>query len=150
VYDRMRHKATDKCHVSEEVFRKKKATDEMSFVNGWSIGARGLVGLLLRAIPLLLHFLPQAQRAHVDPHFLDVVQTLLLGAGLARILSTEGILAIGGPDGILRLVVDDDFVDRGVFLFIAHGSFPFCQRCLAVGGGCGFGRAWRKSQSCCF
>src|SRR2546421_10396833 len=77
-----------------------------------------------------LHLLPQAQGAHVRPNFLDVGKALGLGAGLARVAPAEWVLAVGGPDRVLLLVVDDHLVDGRVFsLVLTHAvSFLPCRR----------------------
>lgn len=72
---------------------------------------------------LLLHLLPQAQRPHVCPHFLDVGQAFFLGAALTRIPPAESILAIGWPDRVLLLMIQDDFVDGLIFSLFRHDTF---------------------------
>jgi hypothetical protein len=63
-----------------------------------------------RFLPAFLHVQAQAQRAHIGPHFFDVVEALFLHPGLACVVPAERILAIGKPDGILLFVVHNYFV----------------------------------------
>ena len=53
---------------------------------------------LLIASSSLFHLLPQAQRTHVGPNFLDVLETLGFGSGFPSIIPAECILAISGPN----------------------------------------------------
>src|SRR5215813_5288355 len=68
----------------------------------------------------LFHFLAQAQRAHVCPHFLDIRQAFFFCPGLARIPPTQSIFTMGGPDGILLLMVHNDFVNGLIFAIFGH------------------------------
>src|SRR4051812_33201102 len=53
----------------------------------------------------LLHAVSEAQRAHVSPHLLDVVQTLCLASLLGCILPPKSILPVRRPDGILLFII---------------------------------------------
>src|SRR5262245_11363095 len=76
---------------------------------------------LLRLLVNLPHLPAQTHWARVLPNLFDEGQTFLFGAGLARILPARRNLAVLGPDRILLFMVDDYFVDGGVFLFVqAH------------------------------
>src|SRR5215471_4941686 len=83
--------------------------------NGWKT-------LLLSC---LFHFLAQAQRAHVCPHFLDIRQAFFFCPGLARIPPTQSIFTMGGPDGILLLMVHNDFVNGLIFAIFGHSSYRY-------------------------
>src|SRR5437588_5815090 len=88
----------------------------------WNQSAAGERNRLGRAA---LHLLPQAQGAHVRPDLLDVREALGLRARLAGVAPAERVLAVGWPDGILLLVVDDHLVDGRVFsLVLTHAVFP--------------------------
>src|SRR5215207_5592559 len=84
--------------------------------------ARALRLSLRRLLPRrLFHALSQAERSHIRPDFLDVGEALGLRAGLAGVVPAERVLAVGGPDRILLLVVDHDLVDGVVFpLVLIH------------------------------
>src|SRR5262249_37593434 len=64
--------------------------------------------------PGLVCPVPQAERTHVRPDLLDIRQAFLLRALLPPVGPARWILAIGEPDRILHLVVDDDLVDGTV------------------------------------
>src|ERR1043166_7849181 len=71
------------------------------------------------------HFLAEAERSHVGPYLLDVSEALLFRTSLARVIPAKGVFAVGRPDRILLLVVQNDFIDSGIFSFIcAHGTSP--------------------------
>jgi len=63
------------------------------------------------------HARSQTQRAHVSPHFLDVVQTFGLGPALSSIVPAERIRPVHRPDRILLFVVYNNFVNGIVSLF---------------------------------
>src|SRR6476620_7431214 len=65
-------------------------------------GRRAGRGCLL----LLFHFLSETERPHVSPYFLDVLQTFLLGTGLAHVFPTKRIGPLRKPYGILLFVVN--------------------------------------------
>src|SRR5687767_569735 len=67
--------------------------------------------------------LPQAQRAHVRPDFLDIGQALLAGARLPGILPAERVLPARRPDGVLFLVIHHDFEDHLVVASLHGASF---------------------------
>ena len=66
----------------------------------------------------VLHVLAQAERPHISPDFLDVVETLGFQAAFAGIEPAQRVFSLLGPDRILLFVIDDDFVDRSVFFFV--------------------------------
>src|SRR5690606_1998218 len=72
---------------------------------------------------LALHVLAQAERAHVGPHLVDVVQAVLLFPRLARGAPALGQRLVVGPDGVLLFVVHDHLEDR-VFVVPAHPRPP--------------------------
>src|SRR5882762_3677420 len=72
------------------------------------------------SLPLLLHFLAQAQRPHVRPDFLDVGEALVFGALLAGILPAQGVFLVGRPDRILFLMIDHHFVNSRVLALPVH------------------------------
>ena len=61
--------------------------------------------------PGFVHLFPEAERAHVRPDLLDVGETLLLQALLARVLPASGQVPVSKPYRVLLLVIDNDFVD---------------------------------------
>ena len=71
---------------------------------------------------VLLHLLPQAQRAHIRPHFFDIAQAFCFAALLASIVPAKGVFPVGGPDAVLFFVVYDYFVDGAV---VFHGGVGF-------------------------
>src|SRR5262249_33830720 len=77
-------------------------------------------------VPLrVFHPLPEAERAHVGPHFLDISKALVFGAGLSGGVPAEGVLAVCRPDRVLLFVVHDNLVDRRVFaVFRTHDRPP--------------------------
>src|SRR5262249_43752785 len=78
---------------------------------------------VLRGAGRFFHPPAQAQRTHVGPDFLDVLQALRLEPALADVVPAERIVAMRRPDRILLLVIHDHFVDRVVFLLVVvHGS----------------------------
>jgi hypothetical protein len=70
------------------------------------------------------HFLAKAERSHVGPHFFDVGEAFFLGATLPRVPPAQSVCAIGGPDRVLFLMVDNCFVKRQVFLFFSVHLAP--------------------------
>src|SRR5262245_55730746 len=72
------------------------------------------------------HPLPQAEGTHVGPDLLDVVEALVLRAGLAHVAPPCRDLAVRRPDRVLLLVIDDDAVDGVVLLFLCccHPQTP--------------------------
>jgi hypothetical protein len=65
-----------------------------------------------------LHFLSQAERAHISPDFLDIRQTFRFAAALAGVTPTQGVFAVNRPDGVLLIVVENNLVDGIVLLFL--------------------------------
>src|SRR5437879_1158603 len=70
------------------------------------------------------HGPPQAQRTHVGPHALDMVETLLLEAGNADRVPAVWWRPFRRPDRVLLLIVDDHGVGCGVLIFIEHWAVP--------------------------
>ena len=80
----------------------------------------GSEGSWWRANSLLIHLghaRSQAQRAHIGPYFLDVVETFGFGPALAGIVPAERIRPMHRPDRILLFVVYNNFVNGIVSLF---------------------------------
>src|SRR5258708_34303326 len=65
----------------------------------------------------LFHLLAQAQRPHVRPHLVDVLEAVRLRALLAHLPPTGGRLGVGEPNGVLLPRGDDHLVGPGV-LFV--------------------------------
>jgi hypothetical protein len=77
--------------------------------------------------------LPQTEWPHICPHILDVGEAICFGTILASVLPAQGIGAPGGPDRILFLVIDDNFILQfGLILIICrHGFFLSAPLALA-------------------
>src|SRR6266496_3173505 len=75
-----------------------------------------------------LHLLAKAQRAHVGPDLVDVLEALRLGTLLAHLAPAGRRLAIGEPDGVLLLVVDNHLVGAVVFFVLGHDGLCSSQR----------------------
>src|ERR1051325_4500519 len=78
----------------------------------------------------LFHLLPQTERPHIGPNFLDVCKALSFRSNLPGILPTRRILPVLRPNRILLLVIHDHFVDRFVFIFRmlqSHRHFLLCH-----------------------
>jgi hypothetical protein len=69
------------------------------------------------------HLLSQAERSHIGPDFLYISQTFRLGANLACVSPTERVLAIGGPYGILLLMIHNDPVNCAI-VSLFHTQTP--------------------------
>jgi len=65
------------------------------------------------------HLLAKAERSHVGPDLFNVCQALWFGTRFTCITPSKRILAVNGPDGVLFLVIYNDFVYCGVFLLIS-------------------------------
>lgn len=63
-----------------------------------------------------VHFLPQTQWPHIDPHFFDVLKPFRLWANLARVLPARRIFAIRRRDRVLLFVVDNCLVTGRISL----------------------------------
>src|SRR6476469_6101004 len=73
-----------------------------------------------RVLSHLFHLLAQAEWPHVGPHFFDVSETLGFWSNLSGIAPTERVLFVLGPDGVLLLMIDHDFVDSFVLIFVVE------------------------------
>src|SRR5215216_1376262 len=102
----------------------KQAINETLRLRSWS----GLRLRWERIAAHLFHFLSQTERPHVGPHFFDVGQALCFGPDLSGIIPPERILLVFGPDRILLLMVDYNFVDGFVFIFrlVRHSYLLGC------------------------
>src|SRR6516164_8392880 len=98
----------------------------------------------------LFHLLSEAQRTHINPYRLDVVQAFLLETAFAHILPAEGIVTVSWPDRVLLFVIDHDFVDRGIFLVVSlHHRHYDLLSVDRVNTGSGTGCRGIKARSCC-
>jgi len=73
------------------------------------------------------HLFSQTQRPHIGPNFLDVGKTLGFRAGFACIVPAQRVLPVGGPDGVLLFMIQNDFVDGCVFVFVSVHGCLFLQ-----------------------
>src|ERR1700694_1663561 len=64
-----------------------------------------------RILSQLFHLFSQAERPHVGPYFFNVSKAFCFDAAFPRIFPPERIFLVLGPDGILLLMVDYNFVD---------------------------------------
>jgi hypothetical protein len=50
------------------------------------------------AASVTIHFLAQAQRAHIGPNYIDVRQAFLSLSGLSRVFPARSVISMGGPN----------------------------------------------------
>src|SRR5262245_26451307 len=88
---------------------------------------------------MLGHVLAEAARPHIGPHLVDMGGAFVLGAYGAVGVPAGGDLHVGGPEGILLLVVDEDLV--GVVL-VHCKPYPFVVAC-GFSAASGIAGKWR-------
>src|SRR5262245_23151380 len=74
----------------------------------------------------------QRQRSDVLPHFIDICQALLLVPAPSDGTPAERWFMVGGPDGVLLLVIDHDVVRGRVFSVILVHSSASLQSAIFV------------------
>src|SRR5690242_15960882 len=100
-----------------------------------------------RVLCHLFHLLAQAEWPHVGPHFLDVSETFGFGSDFPRIVPTGRVLSILWPDRILLLVIDHDFVDSFVFVFVIERHLSSSSgECNFIYAACGRKNAARAQE----
>jgi len=81
-----------------------------------------MIASLLSRLRGLLHFHPQAQRAHISPNLANVFQTLSLCSRFTCIFPSERQFTMGRPNRILLFMIHNRFVNGFVFAVIHFRS----------------------------
>src|ERR1035437_3055829 len=84
---------------------------------GSAVYSRPAAGSIGASLLVVAHPATQRRRPHVGPGFVDICQTLVLISGEAVAAPAGRQLALGRPDRVLLLVVDDDDVHPGLLRF---------------------------------
>src|ERR1043165_6579447 len=80
------------------------------------------------ALAGLLHPLAEAERPHVGPDLVDVLEAFALAARLADGSPARRDLPVDRPDRVLLLVIHHHLVDPLVVLVVSHSTSPCCCR----------------------